>query len=87
MPPNIPTGSILTKIWPKTSLSFVCLGIFIPLEKCSIIYGNVTITGEGLQILIYARHLLPLSSEDSLACHTCAAFSKASARERSPTEQ
>ena len=33
-------------------------------------YGKVTITGEGLQILTYARHLWPLSSEGSLACHT-----------------
>ena len=27
-------------------------------------------TGEGLQILTYARHLWPLSSDGSLACHT-----------------
>ena len=27
-------------------------------------------TGEGLQILTYAQHLWPLSSEGSLACHT-----------------
>ena len=33
-------------------------------------YGDVTITDEGLQILTYARHLWPLSSEGSLACHT-----------------
>ena len=33
-------------------------------------YGDVTITGEELQILTYARHSWPLSSEDSLACHT-----------------
>ena len=26
-------------------------------------YGDVNITGDGLQILTYARHLLPLSSE------------------------
>ena len=32
-------------------------------------YGDVTITGEGLQILTYARHSWPLSSEGSLACH------------------
>ena len=32
-------------------------------------YGEVTITGEGLQ-MTYARHLWPLSSEGSLACHT-----------------
>ena len=28
-------------------------------------YGDVTIASEGLQILTYARHLCPLSSEDS----------------------
>ena len=33
-------------------------------------YGDVTIIGEGLQILTYARHLRPLNSEGSLACHT-----------------
>ena len=34
-------------------------------------YGDVTIAGEGLQIWTYARHSWPLSSEGSLACHTC----------------
>ena len=33
-------------------------------------FGDVTITGEGQQILTYVRHLWPLSSEGSLACHT-----------------
>ena len=35
-------------------------------------YGNVTIAGEELQILTYARHSWPLSSEGliSLTCHT-----------------
>ena len=32
-------------------------------------YGDVTIAGEGLQILTYARHPWPLSSEGSLMCH------------------
>ena len=33
-------------------------------------FGDVTNTGEGLQILTYARHSWSLSSEGSLACHT-----------------
>ena len=33
-------------------------------------YWDVTITGEELQILTYARHSWPLSSEGSIACHT-----------------
>ena len=33
-------------------------------------YGDVTIAIEGLQIFTYVRHSWPLSSEDSLACHT-----------------
>ena len=33
-------------------------------------YRDVTITGEGLQILTYDRHSWPLSREDSLTCHT-----------------
>ena len=50
---------------------FVCLWFYVPLENFhSYMYEDVTITGEGLQILTYARHSWPLSSEDSLACHT-----------------
>ena len=33
-------------------------------------YGDVNITGEGLQILTNALHSWQLSSERSLACHT-----------------
>ena len=33
-------------------------------------YGDVTMTDEALQILTYARHLLPLSGEGFLACNT-----------------
>ena len=33
-------------------------------------YGDVTITGEGLQMLSYARDSRPLSTEGSLSCHT-----------------
>ena len=32
-------------------------------------YKDVTITGEGLQILTYARHSWPFSREGSLACN------------------
>ena len=33
-------------------------------------HGDVTMAGEGLQILTYARHSWPLNSECSLACNT-----------------
>ena len=33
-------------------------------------HGEVTITGERLQILIDTQHSMPLSSERSLACYT-----------------
>ena len=33
------------------------------------LYGDITITGEGLQILTYTRHSWPLNSEGSLTCH------------------
>ena len=36
-------------------------------EESLHLYGDVTITGEGLQSLTYARHSWPLSSEGSLA--------------------
>ena len=36
-------------------------------------YDMETINGEELQLLTYAWHSWPLSSEGSLACHTCCA--------------
>ena len=33
-------------------------------------YGDVTMTGEGLQIFTYGRQIWPMSSVCSLACHT-----------------
>ena len=33
-------------------------------------YGDVTITGEGLKSLNYTRHLWPMNSEVSSACHS-----------------
>ena len=53
----------------SSSCFFVCLDFFVPHENFSLI-GDVTIACKGLQILTYARHLWPLSSEGSLACHT-----------------
>ena len=43
---------------------------FVPLKKIFHSYGDVTITGEGLQILTYARHFCLFSSVVSLVCHT-----------------
>ena len=56
-------------------MAFVCLVFFVPLVNFSLIwsrhsYGDITITGEWLQILTFTQHLWPLSSEGSLACHT-----------------
>ena len=48
---------------------FVCLFVW-SLSRLVHSYGDVIITCEGLQILTYARHSLPLSSEGSLECHT-----------------
>ena len=52
----------------QRQLMLVCLVFFVTFENFS--HRDVTITGEGLQILTYARHLWSLSSEGSLACHT-----------------
>ena len=42
---------------------FIYLGVFVPLKKFSLthvcLYGDVTITGEGLQLLTYGRHSWP----------------------------
>ena len=54
-------------------MGYICLFIYGGFSSHSRIfhsYGDVTITCEGLQILSYARHSWPLSSEGSLACHT-----------------
>ena len=51
---------------------YICLivsNFLVPFENFQS-YGDVMITGEELQIFTYTRHLLPLSSECSLACHT-----------------
>ena len=67
-------GSVLNsirRIWTsplcvdRFSPFFVCF--FVPPENCLLIW-SVTFAGEGLQILTYARHSLPLSSEDFLVC-------------------
>ena len=47
----------------------VCLG-FTSYSRIFHSHGDITFTGEGLQILTYTRHSWPVSSEGSLACHT-----------------
>ena len=51
---------------------FVCLFVCLLSSHSRTFHSfeDVTITGEELQILTYARHSRPLSSEGSLACHT-----------------
>ena len=51
-------------------LSVSLFRVFRPSRGFFHSYGDVTITGEGLQILTYTRHLWPLWSESSLACQT-----------------
>ena len=54
----------------KGSLLFCLFGFFSSHSRIFNSYGDVTIAGEGLQILTCARHSWQLSSEGSLACHT-----------------
>ena len=71
-------NTLVSKTHPKDTLGFskLCmLGLlfvlgFSSLSKIFHSYGDVIIAGEGLQILTYARHSWPLSSEGSLAYHT-----------------
>ena len=51
---------------------FVCLFVWSSSSDTRIFYsfGDVTISGEELQILTFARPLWPLSSEGFLSCHT-----------------
>ena len=60
-------------IWytPKNSIDWLIVYCLSSHSRIFHSYGDVTITGERLQILTYTRRLRPLSSEGSLACHTC----------------
>ena len=49
---------------------FLLFGFFSSHSRSFNSFGDVTINGEGLQILTNDRHLWPLSSEGSLKCHT-----------------
>ena len=55
---------------PPARIKIFCLSGFSSHLKNFHSCGDVTITGEELQILTCARHSWPLSSEGSLACHT-----------------
>ena len=58
---------------PLENISFIKNLIVCSLSSHSSIFhshGDFTIDGGGLQILTYARHSWPLSSEGSLTCHT-----------------
>ena len=60
---------IITQVLQKPKSLFVCMGS-TSLSRIFHSYGDVTITGEGLQICTYARHSWSLSSEGSSAGHT-----------------
>ena len=47
----------------------VCLVFFFVYSRIVYWHKDVTIAGEGLQILTFARHTWPLRSEGSLVCH------------------
>ena len=49
---------------------FACLFWFSSHLRIFHSYGEVIITSEGVQILIYARYSWPLTSEGFLVCHT-----------------
>ena len=51
------------------SMSFLLVWSFSFHSRNFHSFGDVTIFGEGLQILTYARLLWPLSSDGSLECH------------------
>ena len=65
--------------WRFHTLDFICIfWLFVCLlvwrfsshSRIFHSFGDATIAGERMQILTCSRHLWPLSSEVSLACHT-----------------
>ena len=64
----------------RTYYTFICSRIFVQLQNFS--YGEVTMNGEGLQILPFARHSWPLSSEGSISCLTYCDTGRSSSRSR-----
>ena len=62
-------------IWTQPSACNVFVGLFVCLgfsshSRIFHSFGDVTNTGEGLQMLTYSLHLWPMSSKGSLKCHT-----------------
>ena len=54
-----------------TIVTFFLFGFYGPMHSRIVhSYGNATIAGEGLQMLIYARHSWTLSWKSSLTWHT-----------------
>ena len=60
---SLPFGSVVSR-------RFFCFKGLSSHSRIFLSYGDVTITGEGLQIWTYTRHSWPLSTEGSLACQT-----------------
>ena len=50
--------------------NYMFVWVFSSLERIFHSYGDITIAGIELQILTYAPHPLPMSSEGFLACHS-----------------
>ena len=71
---HINTGNAAYRFAVDWGQVYVCLFIWSLSSHSKIFHscGDVTIAGEGLQILTYARHSWPLSSDriSSLMCHT-----------------
>ena len=59
-------------IWNKWTICIFCQFVkgFSSHSRIFRSFKNVIIYGKGLQILTYTRQSWPLSSEDSLPCHT-----------------
>ena len=56
--------------WLIVCYSLFVWVVFFSLDTFSLIYGDVTITGEWLQFFTYTRYSWSLSSESSLTCLT-----------------
>ena len=66
---SLDISKVISYIFLRWSYDELRFGV-LHSRRISHSYGVVTITDEGLQILIRTRHSWPLSSKGSIVCHT-----------------
>jgi hypothetical protein len=70
-PVEMPTPKPYIVLFLVSRIGWLVVYCFTSRSRIFHLYGDVTITGEGLQNLGLCSALMPFSREGSLSCHTC----------------